>query len=270
MKKGKLTAECDISFEKVSVPELLEGIHYTTNDRVAAKLEETHRTLQQLTEGNKQIIEFVSENKNLLIQNGQMFEQLNRSFTRLWNLEMAKLNAECPTTFILMPGDRSAFNPKNFFSTEFTLYLMCQHPPEPHIVGNQQGYPVPKAKEWWASVAPWLKRLIEYLRYIPKGRAVAEAYDKEIFKSIEMTLNIFEAALEAVPEIPSVETAERLSPSRSRFEDFMAEGPALRALHSFLKEVDKEERWCGLYKTPTNDGNIFWLCGEHRPLYKAT
>ncbi|MGH7456595.1 MAG: hypothetical protein ACRENG_34925, partial [bacterium] len=170
----------------------------------------------------------------------------------------------------LMPGDRSAFNPKNFFNAEYTLYLICQHPPEPHIVGDQKGYPVPKAKEWWASVAPWLKRLIDYLRYIPKGRAVAEAYDKEIFKSIEMSLNIFDAALEAVPEIPSVETAEGLSPSRSRFEDYVAEGPALRALHSFLKEVDKEDRWCGLHKTPTNDGHIFWLCHEHRALYKVT
>jgi len=100
---------------------------------VAARLDETHRTLQQLTEGNKKIIEIVSENKNLLIQNGQMFEQLNRSFTRLWNLEMARL------------------------------------------------------------------------------------YDKEIFKSIEMSLNIFDAALEATPAIPSIETAERLSPGHSRF-----------------------------------------------------
>ena len=99
---------------------------------------------------------------------------------------------------------------------------------------------------------------------------MAEAYDKEIFKSIEMSLNIFATALEAVPEIPSIETAERLNPSRSRFEDFVAESPALRALHSFLKEIDKEERWCGLHKTPTNDGNIFWLCGEHRELHKVT
>jgi hypothetical protein len=49
---------------------------------------------------------------------------------------------------------------------------------------------------------------------------------------------------------------------------FETEGPALRALHSFLKEADKSEHWGGLRKTPTNDGNIFWLCAEHQPLYK--
>jgi internalin A len=264
MKRGKLTAECGVSFEEVSVPVLLEGIHYTTDDRVAAKLEETQETLLQ-------IVEITSENHDLLIQNTQLSEQLNRSFTRLWNLQMTSLNAECPNTFVLMPGDRSAFDPKNLFSTEYTLYLMCQHPAGPHIVSGQKGYPVPQSKEWWATIAPWLKRLMDYLRYIPKGRALAEAYDEEVFKTIETSLNIFGAVLDAVPEeIKYSDAAERLSPSGSRFKTLDVEGPALRALHSFLKEVDKEERWCGLHKTVTNDGNIFWLCDEHRKLYESS
>jgi internalin A len=264
MKRGKLTAECGVSFEEVSVPVLLEGIHYTTDHRVAAKLEETQQTLLQ-------IVEITSENRDLLIQNTQLSEQLNRSFTRLWNLQMASLNAECPNTFVLMPGDRSAFDPKNLFSTEYTLYLMCQHPAGPHIVSGQKGYPVPQSKEWWATIAPWLKRLMDYLRYIPKGRALAEAYDEEVFKAIETSLNIFEAVLDTVPEeIRHADAAERLSPSESRFKTLEVEGPALRALHSFLKEGDKEERWCGLHKTVTNDGNIFWLCDEHRKLYESS
>jgi hypothetical protein len=42
-----------------------------------------------------------------------------------------------------------------------------------------------------------------------------------------------------------------------------AEGSALRALHVFLREVDKTQHWCGLQKVVTNDGNILWLCAEH-------
>jgi len=264
MKKGKLTAECGVSFEEVSVPVLLEGIHYTTDDRVAARLKESQETLLQ-------IVEITSENQRLLTQQAQWFELLNRRFTRLWNLQMHSLNAECPNTFVLMPSDRSAFSPKNLFSTEYTLYLMCQHPAEPHIVSGQKGYPVPQSKEWWATIAPWLKRLMDYLRYIPKVRAVAEAYDEEIFKSIETSLNIFEAVLDTLPEeITAADTAEQLSRDRSRFKPFEAEGPALRALHSFLKEVDKQERWCGLHKTVTNDGNIFWLCEEHRKVHEVS
>jgi internalin A len=264
MKKGKLTAECGVSFEEVSVPVLLEGIHYTTDDRVAARLKESQETLLQ-------IVEITSENQRLLTQQAQWFELLNRRFTRLWNLQMHSLNAECPNTFVLMPSDRSAFSPKNLFSTEYTLYLMCQHPSGPHIVSGQKGYPIPQSKEWWATIAPWLKRLMDYLRYIPKVRAVAKAYNEEIFKSIETSLNIFEAVLDTLPEeIGAADTAERLSRDRSRFKPFEAEGPALRALHSFLKEVDKQEQWCGLHKTVTNDGNIFWLYEEHRKLHEVS
>ncbi len=41
-------------------------------------------------------------------------------------------------------------------------------------------------------------------------------------------------------------------------------GPAWRALHQYLKEVDKSEIWGGLYWTPTNEGHALWLCDEHR------
>jgi len=46
-------------------------------------------------------------------------------------------------------------------------------------------------------------------------------------------------------------------------------GPALRALHTFLKEADPNERWGNLHKVVTPDGNILWLCGQHRQQYEA-
>ena len=48
-----------------------------------------------------------------------------------------------------------------------------------------------------------------------------------------------------------------------------AVGPALRTLHAFLKEQDSNETWGGLRKTPTPDGNILWLCSNHRKQYEA-
>jgi len=46
-------------------------------------------------------------------------------------------------------------------------------------------------------------------------------------------------------------------------------GPALRALRTFLIEADPGQIWGGLYKTPTPDGNIQWLCDKHRQHYIA-
>lgn len=264
MEKGKLAIECGVNpWPNVSVPELLYGIHYTTNDKFAAKLDEIHQTVQQ---GQSKI---ESKLTQMQIQLSHGFEHLKRDFSRLWNYQMAKLNAECPNTFLIMPGDRSSFNPKNLFNTEYTLYLLCQHPANPHIVRGEEGYRITMAEAWLAKAAPWLKRLTEYLRYIPKGKGIAEAYDEDIWQSIKTSLDVFEAIIEEVPAVEDIERIERLPPSQGRFGEHNVEGAALRALYRFLLEVDEEQHWCGLHKTPTNDGNIFWLCDEHREEHKS-
>lgn len=53
---GKLTAECDSSFEEVSVLQLLEGIHHSAHEPVIAKLEETKQALIKLTESQQQLV----------------------------------------------------------------------------------------------------------------------------------------------------------------------------------------------------------------------
>lgn len=269
MKRNKLTTECGECFDKVSVPFLLEGIHYTTDDRIAAKLERNRQALQKLARGQARIIDITSENRELLVQNAQMFEQLNRSFTRLWNLQMASFGTECPNIFLLTPSARNGFEPKKLFFTQFTLHLLCQYPVKPHIVSGEQGYPIQQPKEWWAALAPWLDRLMDFLRYIPRGRAVAEAYDDQFLQATQASIDIMEALLESQMEADDSEVGERRSFSRDRFRPFSAEGPALRTLFRYLKRLDLEERWCGLYRTPTNDGNILWLCDEHRKLFRS-
>ena len=268
MTQGKRTAECGATFREVSVPLLLEGIHYSTDDRVAARLEATQKALGELVRGQDQIIKITSENRELLIQNAQLFEQLNRSFTRVWNLQMANLNAECPNTFMILPSRRTRFNPKALFSTDFTLHLLCQNPTRPHIVSGEKGYRVPQTKEWWSTVAPWLNRLVDFLRYIPKGRDILRAYDDHFLEDIKTSLDVFEAILDNLPDLNTVTDAERFGLSRGRFEPFAAEGPALRALYSYLKKADQHEHWCGLHRTATIDGNILWLCEEHQAVYR--
>ncbi len=267
MHQNRLTAECGATFTEVSVPLLLEGIHHTTDDLIAARLDETRQALRELARGQGKIIEITSENQKLLVQNAQLFEQLNRSFTRIWNLQMAHLGAECPNTFILVQKNRARFNPKKLFNTEFRMHLLCQNPTGPHVVSGDEGYPVPQAKEWWADVAPWLNRLIAFLRFIPTARAVAEAFDEQYFDDLNSSLDIYEAVVDILPEAEPAYDAERLGLPSGRRDPFAAEGPALRALYSFLKKADKREQWAGLHRTVTTDGNILWLCDEHRRRY---
>jgi hypothetical protein len=138
----------------------------------------------------------------------------------------------------------------------------------PHIVKGEEPYTIQQPKEWWASLAPWLDRLMDFLRYVPRGRAVADAYDEQFLRATQTSLDIFEALIENQPAFSGFDEGGHRRSSRERFRPFAAEGPALRALFRFLKRIDREERWAGLHRTATNDGNILWLCEEHHRLYQ--
>ncbi len=263
MRLRKLTIECEQPpFDEVSVPELLEGIHYTTNDRFEAKLDAIHVSLKKGQDG---IGDKLSEMQTQLLQG---FEYLKRDFNRLWNYEMTSIDAECPNTFFVMPSERWKFHPKNLFNEEYTLYLLCQHPLQPHPIANDKGYKIANTKDWFIKVAPWLKQLIKYLQYIPNG-AIVKAIDQNLFSDLELSIAIYESTLKAIPNIEPATNLQKFSDSRILADNISTEGPALRALYNYLKEVDKERYWAGLHKTPTNDGNIFWLCEEHRYSYQA-
>jgi hypothetical protein len=93
---------------------------------------------------------------------------------------------------------------------------------------------------------------------------VAKAYDEQWYKSIELSVEIYSAAAEALPDFAArTERSARREIDVALGRDVEAEGAALRALHVFLREVDKTQHWCGLKRVVTNDGNILWLCAEH-------
>ena len=266
LEHGKQTIQCPASYEDVSVLELLFGLHVGTAPQVMAKVEE----------GQQEILRRLSEAQQrdeMLLQYVQKVSQLCewnvRSFTRLWNLEMRKIEAECPNTFFLIPGSHTPFNPKNWFSHDYKLYLICQHPPGPHSVDDKFGYDLRPSREWWVKVSPWLKYLITFLKFgVPMVQAVGKVIDEVDFKNIDSQVKLLEQITEDLPEI---DEEEPVSPIERHLHSGQEQtiGPALRFLHSFLKEVDPQQFWCGLQKVVTPDGNILWLCSQHASPYEV-
>jgi hypothetical protein len=253
MERGRYMVECPETFEQVSVRTLLFGIHESTLDEVMVRIDENtgridERT-QRIEQGQVQTAEdikiILQQNKQMLQQNEQMSELLNREFTRQWNLEMQKLEAECPSTFFLMPGDERRFNPKNWVSQEYRLHLVCQHPPQPH--GVSPSYSLRQPAEWWATVSPWLNQAIRFLKYaVPMGKAIGAVYDEEAMEALNTHAELMEKMVSSLPKLPG-----------------------LRALCTYLEQVDKPKHWGGLERTLTPDGNILWLCHEHRQPYEV-
>src|SRR5262249_46377526 len=189
-------------------------------------------------------------------------------FTRQWNLEMRKLEAECPNTFTLIPSGGSRLDPQNWISEEYQLYLFCQYPSGPHQVG--EAYRLRKAQEWWSTVSPWLNHLVKFLRFaVPMGKAIGAVYDAATAEKMKSSIGRMEQITKSLPELPTFGEARRLPSQAYAGEDQQAIGPALRAFYSFLKEVDPSGIYGGLFKTLTPDGNILWLCDVHREPYVA-
>jgi hypothetical protein len=129
-----------------------------------------------------------------------MSELLNRYFSRQWNYEMAKLGASCPNTFYLMPGGKSIFNPRNWTSEPYQLYLVCQNPAEPHSVGK--GYTLQKGEEWWLTMLPWINRLVKFLKFaIPMGKSIGLVYDEDAFDEIKNHYGLLEQIAKSLKEI---------------------------------------------------------------------
>lgn len=249
--RGKETIECGESYDPVSVTELLEGIHYSTHDRLEQKLDDMRAV--------------VDANHVLLVENRQLTEQLVRESLRMWNFTTRNAFSDAPSLFVLMPGERRRFDPRNLISEDNRLYLLCQHPAAPHIVVGEPGYAAPHDRDWWRQVSPWLRTMAKLLKFVPKLAGVAEAYDETWYKTIELNVELYSVVAQVVPDFD--ETLDRLARHALAGDleagSIEAEGAALRALHVWLREVDKTQHWCDLQKVVTNDGNVLWLCPEH-------
>ena len=269
--QGRETIECRKSYQLVKVRELLYGIHLSTTQEVQTVV----------TIGQQEILQHLhiieSKEDLLLHDNSMLWQRLNqlcewnvRQFTRLWNFEMRKMEAECPNTFYIVPGSTTPFNLKNWISENYKLFLMCQFPSGPHCIRESKGYDLRQTKDWWVKVSPWLKHLITFLKFgVPiAGKILDAALTEEMYKRLDNQVQLLEKIIEDLPDIAEhdpTSLAERHHPGG--FEQNI--GPALRVLHSFLKEADPHQYWGGLQKVVTEGGNILWLCEEHAQPYQV-
>jgi hypothetical protein len=82
-------------------------------------------------------------------------------------------------------------------------------------------------------------------------------------------LDLMEEITQHIPDVATFDTLSAAAPEPDLNHEQRIIGPALRALHSFLTKADASSTWGGLHKTITPDGNILWLCAEHRKQYEA-
>jgi internalin A len=264
---GKRTVECPETFAEVSLLDLLYGIHASTSEQVMQDIARGQAQLQvQVQTG---FATQAQANAALLEKVNQQSELIARQFLWQWNLEQRRLEAECPNTFLLLPGAGRGFNPRNWISQEYELWLMCQHPPGPHVVG--QAYQVRESEKWWVAVSPWLRYLLRFLEYgVPLGKALGGVLvDDAVFKQPKADLELLDAIVKHLPEMAQERGLPAGTGDPAGEVGQESAGPALRALFQFLDKADPAHAWGGLERIVTPDGTILWLCATHRQAYQA-
>jgi len=272
MEAGRQTVQCRDSDVNVSIPELLFGIHTSTTPQVMAVVEAGQQEILRILSAMQERDTVLTTMQSVLIQQVRQLCELNvRYFTRQWNLEMRKMDAECPNTFILLPRSRAVVDPKKWISQSYRLHLLCQYPSGPHRLDEEYGYDLDQPKEWWTKVSPWLRYIITFLEQgVPLAGAVGTAaMDTADCKNFAAEIDLLKKMTEDQPNIVDSDSRgfEYTRAHDGREETMI--GPALRALYSFLKEQDKGQFWGGLQKVITPDGNILWLCGKHARPYES-
>ena len=276
-KAGQPTIQCIESREHLSVRELLYGIKPVTDDEAMKKVQEiANQITTAITNQGAELVSEIrhvgSEVKNIggAIEDLQhTSEQGFREFTRKWNLLMKKMDLKCPNLIVLNEIQGIRINPRNWFSQKYHLHLLCQHPSNPHLVGEP--YEFDESREWWRKVSPWLRRLIKLLRIsVPIGVDAYTLVDETTMKAIESSTELLE---EIVDQLPELDSKKRGSSDESEIDTLAdgqgLEGAALRVLDTLLRRLDPNTEWRGLTDTDTPDGNLLWLCEKHRKEYVA-
>jgi len=213
------------SFELVSVPELLFGLHWRTQDTVLERIDALEMTVVEKEDA------ILSELKDLR-------ELVQREFTNAFRREQSKIDSYCPNVFVLRPRDTSGWK-RTLIGQKIDLQLYCQAPGEWHPTEEGGLYQIADPANWIRATAPYLQKMFAVLKYAAPlagpwvGVALPE-YEK-MFKN-DLTL-----MTELVKKLPDLEEAREVGLAHAAGEvrdPERVEGAALRAIRQLLDEKD--------------------------------
>ena len=246
--------QCPVSFELVSVPRLLFGLHWRLQDAVLERIDTLETTV-------------VEKQDEILAELSDLRELAQREFTSIYRREQSKIESHCPNVFVLRPRDTSDLV-RAIAGRKLDLQLYCQAPGEWHPTVEGGLYQIDDPANWIKATAPYIRKMVAVLKYAAPlaGPWVAwawPAYDA-LFK------NDIKLMTELIKKLPDLEEDRALGLAEAvggvRGPEQIG-GAALRALRQLLDEKDPDQHWGGLKKVLTPEGHYLWLCEYHAQEY---
>ena len=244
--------QCPASFELVSVPSLLFGLHWRAQDAVLERIDDLATTV-------------VKGNEEILTELGELRAMAQREFINIYRREQSKIESHCPNVFVLRT--RKSLPLMRAIGVEkLDLQLYCQAPGEWHPTADGGRYQIDKPVGWIKKAAPYIHKMVAVLKYVAPLAGPWMAWAQPTYEA--MIKNDIRLMTELVKKLPEIEEgrASGLAKAIGDTED-RASGAALRALRQLLDEKDPDKNWGGLRKVLTPEGHYLWLCEHHAKQY---
>lgn len=252
LKKPKTLIECPNCLADISVTGILFGLHYTTQDAVIEKIDSLQNSMEQ---GFTELRELVQ-----------------REVLREIRVVQNQIESPCPSVFVLRPDDRP-FWQKDIGSQRINLQLYCEYPGCLHPVQEGGSYAIDNPQKWLRIMVPHLNRLFDILKYVTPVVGPWISISSPIYSElVKNDLALSKALIDKLPKIKfdddensffDLDHQASNDPSQSG-KLHKTSNAAMRTLHEFLKRKDPERTWGRLTRTVTPEGDVLWLCKEHR------
>ena len=235
VEKNVSEVECELSFSKVSVADLLFGIAPTTTEKLMNRLDQI----------DQNISEFRSE-----------AAWAQREFLKNLRRNQARLEALCPTIFTLTPTDRKVRRP-GIHRLELRLY--CEQPGAFHCL-PEAPYIIDQPTRWLVALRPYLVTILSMLKHAaPLVGPVLGLTAEHLAKQLSSETELMNVLIDQLPEDLDIDSV-RL---KSNANENIKLDADCRALYALLHQLDPTDSWAGLSRTYTPEGNILWLCRAH-------
>ena len=238
LEKGVSEVECELSFTKVNVSELLFGIAPTTTDQLVSWMGSI----------DHQLSSFRAE-----------AAWAQREFLKTLRRNQISSEALCPSVFTLTPVPGGGRRP-GFRQLELNLY--CEQPGAFHVL-PEEPYVIDQPTRWLVAISPYLSTLVAVLKHTaPLAGPVLGITADHLAKRLADQVNIMTEVISQLPNNFGAESElgpvpKNDSQGRIKFDaDY-------RAIYALLHQLDPNERWAGLNRVISPEGQIIWLCADH-------
>ena len=252
-------SQCEVCDASVSIPKLLFGLHWTTEDAVLERLDEINRTTRHTQKQTGQILYDLSDLRELT----------QRQFTYQFNRDQRLEESHCPRVFSLRPQEQKSW-PKladKLFDKKWTLQLYCEEPGCWHPAPGGGEYTIDEPAQWKNTLAPYVRRLAKVFKYaaplVAPGLGFFTPALGDLMADDVKLMTALVKKLDVKPDrdLKAEHGLEGTDKTR-------VGGASLRSLRHLLTGLDAQQEWGGLQKTLTPEGHWLWLCKEHAEVYR--